>query len=116
MNKKVQEILDFWFKNTPPKKRFQKHEGFDQEIRDKFLKDYNDRLIKISNKVKKESSTSIFITQQVPQGHYLEELLIMVNQQTIKFCKFETKFRCVEWHFSLSMLTANKAFLFSGCD
>ena len=40
MNKKVQEILDFWFKNTPPKKRFQKHEGFDQEIRDKFLKDY----------------------------------------------------------------------------
>ncbi|MDC0855820.1 DUF924 family protein, partial [Candidatus Pelagibacter sp.] len=40
MHKKVQEILDFWFKDTPPKKRFQKHEGFDQEIRDKFLKDY----------------------------------------------------------------------------
>ena len=37
MNKKVQEILDFWFKDTPPKKRFQKHKGFDQEIRDKFL-------------------------------------------------------------------------------
>jgi uncharacterized protein (DUF924 family) len=41
MQKKVQEILDFWFKETPPKKRFQKHAGFDQEIRDRFLKDYN---------------------------------------------------------------------------
>ena len=40
MHKKVQEILDFWFKDTPPKKRFQKHKGFDQEIRVKFLKDY----------------------------------------------------------------------------
>ena len=40
MQKKVQEILDFWFKETPPKKRFQKHEGFAQEIREKFLKDY----------------------------------------------------------------------------
>ena len=40
MHKKAQEILDFWFKDTSPKKRFQKHEGFDQEIRDKFLKDY----------------------------------------------------------------------------
>ena len=40
MHKKAQEILDFWFKETPPKKRFQKHEGFDQTIRDKFLKDY----------------------------------------------------------------------------
>ena len=40
MQKKAQEILDFWFKETPPKKRFQKHEGFDQEIRKKFLKDY----------------------------------------------------------------------------
>ena len=40
MHKKVQEILDFWFKDTPPKKRFQKHEGFDKLIRDKFLNDY----------------------------------------------------------------------------
>ena len=40
MQKKMQEILDFWFKETPPKKRFQKHEGFDKEIREKFLKDY----------------------------------------------------------------------------
>ena len=40
MHKKVQEILDFWFKDTPPKKRCQKHKEFDQEIRDKFLKDY----------------------------------------------------------------------------
>ena len=40
MQKKVQEILDFWFNETPPKKRFQKHEDFDREIREKFLKDY----------------------------------------------------------------------------
>ena len=40
MQKKAQEILDFWFKETPPIKRFQKHEGFDQEIREKFLIDY----------------------------------------------------------------------------
>ena len=40
MEKRAQEILDFWFKETPPKKRFQKHKGFDQEIREKFLKDY----------------------------------------------------------------------------
>jgi len=40
MQKKAQEILDFWFKETPPKKRFQKHESFDREIREKFLKDH----------------------------------------------------------------------------
>ena len=40
MHKKVQEILDFWFKETPPKKRFQKHKDFDQLIKDKFVKDY----------------------------------------------------------------------------
>ena len=40
MHKKAQEILDFWFIDTPPKKRFQKHKDFDQLIREKFLKDY----------------------------------------------------------------------------
>ncbi len=40
MHKKAQEILDFWFKETPPKKRFQKHKDFDQLIIDKFLKDH----------------------------------------------------------------------------
>ena len=40
MHTKAQEILDFWFKDTPPKKRFQKHKDFDQLIKDKFLKDY----------------------------------------------------------------------------
>ena len=40
MDKKIQEILDFWFKETPPKKRFQKHKDFDQLIKDKFLKDF----------------------------------------------------------------------------
>ena len=40
MDKKVQEILDFWFKETPPKKRFQKHKDFDKLTKDKFLKDF----------------------------------------------------------------------------
>ena len=37
---KAQEILDFWFKETPSELRFKKDENFDQQIRDKFLKDY----------------------------------------------------------------------------
>ena len=37
---KAQEILDFWFKETPSELRFKKDEKFDQQIRDKFLKDY----------------------------------------------------------------------------
>ena len=36
----AQGILNFWFKETPPKKRFQKHKDFDQLIKKKFLKDY----------------------------------------------------------------------------
>ena len=36
----AQNILDFWFKETPPKKRFQKHKDFDFLIKQKFLKDY----------------------------------------------------------------------------
>jgi len=40
MNKKSQEILDFWFNETPSEKRFKKDESFDQLIREKFLKDY----------------------------------------------------------------------------
>ena len=40
MEKRAQEILDFWFKETTPKKRFKKHKGIDQESREKFLKDY----------------------------------------------------------------------------
>jgi uncharacterized protein (DUF924 family) len=40
MNKKVHEVLDFWFKETPLKKRFQKHKDFDLLIKKKFLKDY----------------------------------------------------------------------------
>jgi uncharacterized protein (DUF924 family) len=38
--KKAQEILDFWFKETPAEKRFKKDEAFDKIIRDKFLNDY----------------------------------------------------------------------------
>ena len=37
---KAQNILDFWFKETPPKKRFQKNQDFDLLIKEKFLKDY----------------------------------------------------------------------------
>ena len=40
MNKKAQEVLDFWFKETPAKKRFQKHKDFDALIKKNFLKDY----------------------------------------------------------------------------
>ena len=40
MHKRDQKILDFWFKETPAKKRFQKHKDFDQLIKDKFLQDY----------------------------------------------------------------------------
>ena len=40
MNKKVQEILDFWFKETSQEKKFKKDENFDQLIREKFLKDH----------------------------------------------------------------------------
>jgi len=36
----AQNILDFWFKETPPKKRFQKHKDFDLLIKEKFLNDY----------------------------------------------------------------------------
>ena len=40
MHTRVKKILDFWFKETPPKKRFQKHNDFDKLIKKNFLKDY----------------------------------------------------------------------------
>ena len=40
MSPRAQTVLDFWFKETPPKKRFQKHKDFDLLIKEKFLKDY----------------------------------------------------------------------------
>ena len=40
MQKRIKEILDFWFKETSSEKRFKKNESFDQLIREKFLKDY----------------------------------------------------------------------------
>ena len=40
MNSRAQEILDFWFEDTPSEKRFKKDPTFDQLIKDKFLKDY----------------------------------------------------------------------------
>ena len=36
----AQRVLDFWFKDTPPKKRFQKHKDFDKLVKEKFLADY----------------------------------------------------------------------------
>ena len=38
LSNRAQEILNFWFKDTPPKKRFQKHKDFDLLIKEKFLK------------------------------------------------------------------------------
>ena len=38
MNKKAKKILDFWFKETPPKKRFQKHKDFDAANKKEFFK------------------------------------------------------------------------------
>ena len=40
MHTRAQKILDFWFKETPAKKRFQKHKDFDALIKKNFLKDY----------------------------------------------------------------------------
>ena len=40
MHTRTKKILDFWFKETPPKKRFQKHKDFDVLIKKNFLKDY----------------------------------------------------------------------------
>ena len=40
MDPRAQAILDFWFKETPSKKRFKKDEKFDQLIRENFLNDY----------------------------------------------------------------------------
>ena len=37
---RAQEILDFWFKETPSDMRFKKDEKFDQKIKNNFLKDY----------------------------------------------------------------------------
>jgi len=39
-NLRAEIILDFWFNQTSHEKRFKKDESFDQEIRHKFLKDY----------------------------------------------------------------------------
>ena len=37
---KAQEILDFWFKETPADKRFKKDPALDKMIKDRFLNDY----------------------------------------------------------------------------
>ena len=40
MHTRTKKILDFWFKETPAKKRFQRHKDFDALIKKNFLKDY----------------------------------------------------------------------------
>ena len=40
MNSRIQTILNFWFEETPPEKRFQKDEKFDLIIRKNFLSDF----------------------------------------------------------------------------
>ena len=40
MNPRAKVVLDFWFVETPPEKRFKKDQVFDQLIKNKFLKDY----------------------------------------------------------------------------
>ena len=40
MHTRAKKILDFWFKDTTQKKRFQKHKDFDELIKENFLKDY----------------------------------------------------------------------------
>ena len=40
MHTRAKKILDFWFLETPPIKRFQKHKDFDSLIKKNFLKDY----------------------------------------------------------------------------
>ena len=41
MNKKIQNILDFWFKETPSEKRFKRDEKLDVSIKKNFLKTLN---------------------------------------------------------------------------
>ena len=40
MSPRAQAVLDFWFVETTPEKRFKKDPVFDHLIKDKFLKDY----------------------------------------------------------------------------
>ena len=40
MNSRAEFILDFWFNQTSQEKRCKRNNSFDQEIRDKFFKDY----------------------------------------------------------------------------
>ena len=40
MKIKINEILDFWFVETPDEKKFKKDLKFDQVIKNKFLNDY----------------------------------------------------------------------------
>ena len=81
MHTKVQEILDFWFKETPQKKRFQKHKGFDQEIREKFLKDYE-----------LASANEYDDWQDYPLGCLALVILILQKVRLMLCCNVQTKF------------------------
>mgnify|MGYP001402172896 CR=1 FL=1 len=49
MNSRAEIILDFWFNQTPAEKRFKRDETFDNEIKEKFLKDITG-LLKVLDK------------------------------------------------------------------
>ena len=45
MDKKAQEILDFWFKESLPEELFRQKDSFDKKIRDRFYNDYKRAII-----------------------------------------------------------------------
>ena len=45
MDKKAQEILNFWFNESLPEELFRKKDSFDKKIRDRFFNDYEKAII-----------------------------------------------------------------------
>ena len=45
MDKKAQEILNFWFNESLPEELFRKKDSFDKKIRDRFFNDYKKAII-----------------------------------------------------------------------
>ena len=45
MNKKIEEIINFWFKETLPEELFRQRDSFDKKIRDRFFLDYEKAVI-----------------------------------------------------------------------
>ena len=45
MNKKAEEIINFWFKESLPEELFRQKDSFDKKIRDRFFTDYEKAII-----------------------------------------------------------------------